>query len=169
MHRKQLVCVTADKQLTRSQNWEIAWWGTDDDSVLVSNNLLCGFHDVPAAAVLHVRPFLRLLSEVHLIGAFPKLTLEGRHEGVCRSWPVTVGRTRMSVVAAVAHVAVAVTLQHARRFVAEVEKPFNSWGCQGNCLSDFHHIYWRKYEEMHHHHIKCNFPLHFLTSPNGLS
>ena len=122
MHHKQLICVTADKQLY-----------THDDSRVVSKNLLCSLHDVPAAAVLHEWPFLWLLSEVHLIGAFPKLTLEARHEGVRRPRPVTVGGTPVSVVAAVAHVAV--TLQRAQRFVAEVEKVFKFLSCQGSFLT----------------------------------
>lgn len=67
-----------------------------------SHHLLRGLHDVPAAAVVHVWPFLRLLAEVHrLLCAFGKR----RHEGVRRARPVTVRMTRVSMVTAV-------TLQH---------------------------------------------------------
>lgn len=65
----------------------------------MAHHSLGGLHDVPAAAVVHVRPFLRLLTEIHhLICAFAVKTA---HEGVCRSWPGTVTVTPMSVVAVV--------------------------------------------------------------------
>lgn len=81
------------------------------DTELMSQHLLCGLHYVPTAAVVHVRPFLRLLTEAHrLIRAFGELTVKRRHEGVCRSRPVTVRMTCISMVTAVTHVAV--TLQH---------------------------------------------------------
>lgn len=67
--------------------------------------LLCCLHYVPTAAVVHVRPFLRLLTEVHrLIRAFAELSVKTCHEGVRRSRPVTVRMTSMSVVTALQHV-----------------------------------------------------------------
>lgn len=77
---------------------------------LMSHHLLCGLHYIPTAAVVHVRPFLRLLTEVHrLIRAFAELTMKRHHEGVRRSRPVTVRMTCMSMVTVV--LLVAVTLQ----------------------------------------------------------
>lgn len=64
-----------------------------------SRHSLRGLHDVPAAAVLHVGPFPRLLTEIHhLICTF---AVKIAHEGVCRSWPVAVGVAPMSVVTVV--------------------------------------------------------------------
>lgn len=78
----------------------------------MSHHLLCGLHYVPTAAVVHVRPFLRLLTEAHrLIRAFGELTEKRCHEGVRRSRPVTVGMTCMSVVTAVTHVAMTLLQQ----------------------------------------------------------
>lgn len=65
----------------------------------MSHHSLGGLHYVPAAAVVHVGPFLRLLTQIHhLIGTF---AVKIAHESVCRSWPVTVGVAPMSVVTVV--------------------------------------------------------------------
>ena len=83
------------------------------------HHLLRCLHNVPAAAVIHVRPFLRLLTEAHhRVGAFAKLSVKSRHEGVRRSRPVAVRMTSVSVVTAVTHVAV--TLQHIRHVNSQI-------------------------------------------------
>lgn len=70
-------------------------------------NLLSCLHYVPAAAVIHVRPSLWLLTDVHrLIRVLGELSMKTCHEGVRCSRPVAVRMTSMSVLTAVMHVAV---------------------------------------------------------------
>lgn len=94
-HHKNILQVNAQERLSVAEEAQHQ----------LSHHLLCGLHYVPAAAVVHVRPFL--LAEVHyLLWALGK----SRHEGMRRSRPVTVRVTRVSMVTTVTHVAV--TLQH---------------------------------------------------------
>lgn len=95
-------------------NCGITWNGTfmlkfpSVDTEPMSHHLLCGLHYVPTTAVVQMRSFLRLLTEVNcLIHAFAELTVKGHHERVRHSRPVRMAC--MSVVTVVMQVAV--TLQ----------------------------------------------------------
>lgn len=86
-------------------------------TVLMSQCLLCCLDYVPTAAVIHVWPFLCLLTGIHcLICVFAKLSMKTRHVAVhqpaicCRSRPMTVRVTSVSMMTAITHVAV--TLQN---------------------------------------------------------
>lgn len=92
--------------------------------LLIQHSLWC-LHYVPAAAVVHVWPFLRLLTETHhLIGTF---AVKVSHESLRRPWPVTVRVTPMPVVTVV-------TLQHTQTCSGEKQ----SWWPAKQILKEKH-------------------------------